>query len=67
MTTPHLTTVPGLDPKPTQGIAGDPAQGLLPLAGRADVLDALESVVTGQRSDAPAGGFQRGPTVIHNE
>lgn len=56
MTTPHLTTVPGLDPKPTQGIAGDPAQGLLPLAGRADglvgsVIDSSTSLLAAQTHD----------------
>ena len=27
MTTPQLSTVPGLTPRPTEGIAGDPHEG----------------------------------------
>ena len=56
MTTPHLSTVPGLDPRPTQGIAGDPHEGRLPLASRADglvgsVIDSSTSLLAAQTHD----------------
>ena len=56
MTTPHLSTVPGLTPRPTEGIAGDPHEGRLPLASRADglvgsVIDSSTSLLAAQTHD----------------
>ncbi|MFI7493885.1 PLP-dependent aminotransferase family protein [Kocuria sp. M4R2S49] len=55
-TTAHLTTVENLAVKPTRGISGDPAQGLLPLARRADglvgsVIDSSTSLLAAQSHD----------------
>lgn len=56
MTTPNLSTVPGLTPRPTEGIAGDPHEGRLPLASRADglvgsVIDSSTSLLAAQTHD----------------
>ena len=56
MTTPHLSTVPGLTSRPTEGIAGDPHEGRLPLASRADglvgsVIDSSTSLLAAQTHD----------------
>lgn len=56
MTTPHLTTVSSLAVKPTRGISGDPGQGMLPLAARADglvgsVIDSSTSLLAAQTHD----------------
>ncbi|WP_229587013.1 PLP-dependent aminotransferase family protein [Kocuria sp. CCUG 69068] len=55
-TTTHLTTVENLAVKPTHGISGDPGQGLLPLARRADglvgsVIDSSTSLLAAQSHD----------------
>jgi len=51
-----LTTIPGLAHPPTEGVTGDPAQGRLPLASRADglvgsVIDSSTSLLAAQRHD----------------
>ncbi|MFF0902146.1 UNVERIFIED_CONTAM: PLP-dependent aminotransferase family protein [Kocuria sp. CPCC 205316] len=55
-TTTPLTSVENLAVKPTRGISGDPAQGLLPLARRADglvgsVIDSSTSLLAAQAHD----------------
>lgn len=55
-TTTPLTSVENLAVKPTRGISGDPAQGLLPLARRVDglvgsVIDSSTSLLAAQSHD----------------
>jgi 2-aminoadipate transaminase len=55
-TTTPLTSVENLAVRPTRGISGDPAQGLLPLARRADglvgsVIDSSTSLLAAQSHD----------------
>lgn len=55
-TTTHLTTVENLAVSPTRGISGNPAQGLFPLARRADglvgsVIDSSTSLLAAQTHD----------------
>lgn len=55
-TTTPLTTVESLVDRPTAGLAGDPARGLLPLARRADglvgsVIDSSTSLLAAQTHD----------------
>lgn len=55
-TATSITTVAGLGARPTAGIAGDPAEGLLPLARRADglvgsVIDSSTSLLAAQTHD----------------
>ncbi|MFF0944531.1 PLP-dependent aminotransferase family protein [Kocuria sp. CPCC 205300] len=55
-TATSITTVAGLDARPTAGLAGDPAEGLLPLARRADglvgsVIDSSTSLLAAQTHD----------------
>ncbi|WP_290658037.1 PLP-dependent aminotransferase family protein [Kocuria sp.] len=54
--TPHVTTVRSLDPRPTAGVSGPAAQGLLPLASRSDglvgsVIDSSTSLLAVQTHD----------------
>lgn len=54
--TPHVTTVRSLDPRPTAGVSGPAAQGLLPLASRSDglvgsVIDSSTSLLAAQTHD----------------
>lgn len=56
VTSPAITTVPSLDPRPTAGLAGSPDHGLLPLAARADgltgsVIDSSTSLLAAQSHD----------------
>lgn len=55
-TATSITTVAGLGAGPTAGLAGDPAEGLLPLARRADglvgsVIDSSTSLLAAQTHD----------------
>ncbi|MFE7630833.1 PLP-dependent aminotransferase family protein [Kocuria sp. NPDC057446] len=55
-TTTPLTTIANLPTRPTAGVSGDPARGLLPLARRADglvgsVIDSSTSLLAAQSHD----------------